>query len=31
MVAGILYTGVVVMAAMELLEQIKRRSLFWMK
>jgi len=31
MVAGILYTGVVVLAAMELLEQTKRRALFWVK
>ena len=31
MVAGILYTGLVVLVAMELLEQIKRRSLFWVK
>ena len=31
MVAGILYTGVVVLASMELLERIKKRSLFWVK
>jgi NitT/TauT family transport system permease protein len=31
MVAGILYTGVVVLVAMELLERIKLRALFWVK
>ena len=31
MVAGILYTGLVVLLAMELLEKVKRRALFWMK
>jgi NitT/TauT family transport system permease protein len=31
MVAGIIYTGVVVLLTMELLERIKRRALFWMK
>ena len=31
MVAGILYTGAVVLVTMELLEQIKRRALFWVK
>jgi ABC-type nitrate/sulfonate/bicarbonate transport system permease component len=31
MVAGILYTGLVVLLTMELLEQVKRRALFWMK
>jgi len=31
MVAGILYTGMVVLATMELLERIKRRALFWLK
>jgi NitT/TauT family transport system permease protein len=31
MVAGILYTGLVVLLSMELLERIKRRALFWMK
>jgi NitT/TauT family transport system permease protein len=31
MVAGILYTGLVVLLTMELLEQIKRRALFWVK
>ena len=31
MVAGILYTGVIVLLSMELLEQIKRRALFWVK
>ena len=31
MVAGILYTGLVVLLAMELLERIKHRALFWMK
>jgi NitT/TauT family transport system permease protein len=31
MVAGILYTGAVVLLSMELLEQIKRRALFWVK
>jgi NitT/TauT family transport system permease protein len=31
MVAGILYTGLVVLLAMELLEQVKHRALFWMK
>ncbi|MDD5348981.1 MAG: ABC transporter permease subunit [Chthoniobacteraceae bacterium] len=31
MVAGILYTGVVVLAATEVLERIKRRALFWVK
>jgi NitT/TauT family transport system permease protein len=31
MVAGILYTGLMVLASMELLERIKRRALFWMK
>jgi NitT/TauT family transport system permease protein len=31
MVAGILYTGAVVLVTMELLEQLKRRTLFWVK
>jgi NitT/TauT family transport system permease protein len=31
MVAGILYTGLVVLLTMELLEQAKRRALFWLK
>jgi NitT/TauT family transport system permease protein len=31
MVAGILYTGVVVWISMEVLEQIKKRALFWVK
>lgn len=31
MVAGILYTGVVVLVATEVLERIKRRALFWVK
>jgi NitT/TauT family transport system permease protein len=31
MVAGILYTGVVVFLSMELLERIKKRALFWQK
>jgi NitT/TauT family transport system permease protein len=31
MVAGILYTGLIVLLTMELLEQIKRRALFWVK
>jgi NitT/TauT family transport system permease protein len=31
MVAGILYTGVVVLISMEVLEQIKKRALFWVK
>jgi NitT/TauT family transport system permease protein len=31
MVAGILYTGVVVFISMEVLDQIKRRALFWVK
>jgi len=31
MVAGILYTGVVVWISMEVLERIKKRSLFWLK
>jgi NitT/TauT family transport system permease protein len=31
MVAGILYTGVVVWLSMELLERIKKRALFWLK
>ena len=31
MVAGILYTGVVVWISMEILERIKKRSLFWLK
>jgi NitT/TauT family transport system permease protein len=31
MVAGILYTGVVVLLATEVLERIKHRSLFWVK
>jgi NitT/TauT family transport system permease protein len=31
MVAGILYTGAVVLVTMELLEQTKRRALFWVK
>jgi NitT/TauT family transport system permease protein len=31
MVAGILYTGVVVLLTMELLEQIKSRALFWVR
>jgi NitT/TauT family transport system permease protein len=31
MVAGILYTGVIVLLSMELLEQIKKRLLFWWK
>jgi NitT/TauT family transport system permease protein len=31
MVAGILYTGVVVLIVMEALERIKKRSLFWLK
>jgi len=31
MVAGILYTGVVVLVSMEVLEQIKKRALFWVK
>jgi len=31
MVAGILYTGVVVFISMEALEQIKHRALFWVK
>ena len=31
MVAGILFTGIVVLLTMELLEQIKRRALFWVR
>lgn len=31
MVAGILYTGLVVLVTMELLEQIKKRALFWVR
>jgi NitT/TauT family transport system permease protein len=31
MVAGILYTGLVVWISMEILEHIKKRSLFWLK
>jgi NitT/TauT family transport system permease protein len=31
MVAGILYTGVVVWVSMEVLERIKQRALFWLK
>jgi NitT/TauT family transport system permease protein len=31
MVAGILYTGVVVFISMGMLDQVKRRSLFWVK
>jgi NitT/TauT family transport system permease protein len=31
MVAGILYTGVVVFLSMELLERIKKRAIFWLK
>ncbi|HVJ06649.1 MAG TPA: ABC transporter permease [Candidatus Saccharimonadales bacterium] len=31
MVAGILYTGVVVWISMEILERIKKRALFWLK
>ena len=31
MVAGILYTGLVVWVSMEILERIKTRSLFWLK
>lgn len=31
MVAGILYTGAVVLVSVELLERIKRRSLFWVR
>lgn len=31
MVAGILYTGIVVWVSMEILERIKKRSLFWLK
>ena len=31
MVAGILYTGVVVWISMEVLERIKKRSLFWLR
>jgi hypothetical protein len=31
MVAGILYMGFVVLLTMELLEQIKRRALFWVR
>jgi NitT/TauT family transport system permease protein len=31
MVAGILYTGVVVWISMEVLERIKKRALFWLK
>jgi NitT/TauT family transport system permease protein len=31
MVAGILYTGLVVLISMEVLEQIKKRVLFWVK
>ncbi len=31
MVAGILYTGVVVLIVTEIVEQIKRRALFWVK
>jgi NitT/TauT family transport system permease protein len=31
MVAGILYTGLVVLLSMELLEHVKRRTLFWVK
>jgi NitT/TauT family transport system permease protein len=31
MVAGILYTGVVVWFSMEVLERIKKRALFWLK
>jgi NitT/TauT family transport system permease protein len=31
MVAGIIYTGVIVLLSMELLEQIKKRLLFWQK
>lgn len=31
MVAGILYTGAVVLLSMELLERIKKRALFWVK
>jgi NitT/TauT family transport system permease protein len=31
MVAGILYTSVVVLLTMELLERIKRRALFWVR
>jgi NitT/TauT family transport system permease protein len=31
MVAGILYTGTVVLVTMELLEHVKRRALFWVK
>ena len=31
MVAGILYTGVIVLLSMELLEQVKKRLLFWSK
>lgn len=31
MVAGIIYTGLVVLLSMELLEQIKKRALFWQK
>jgi NitT/TauT family transport system permease protein len=31
MVAGILYTGVVVWISMEVLERIKKRTLFWLK
>jgi NitT/TauT family transport system permease protein len=31
MAAGILYTGVIVLLSMELLEQIKKRLLFWSK
>ena len=31
MVAGILYTGLVVWLSMEVLERVKRRALFWLK
>ena len=31
MVAGIFYTGFVVLLSVELLEQIKKRALFWVK
>jgi NitT/TauT family transport system permease protein len=31
MVAGILYTGLVVLLAIELLERLKKRALFWVK
>lgn len=31
MVAGILYTGLIVFLSMELLERVKKRALFWLK